>query len=323
LIALALLALGVVVFRPPLVDVVAAQSGEAVDVVYATGVVEHVRQARISPVVTAPIVRVYGEEAEAVARGAVLAQLEDGPARATASQMESEAWVARLSAARTERLYRLDFASRAAWDDARGRRDAAVAAARAARARLADYTVRAPFAGVVLRRDAEPGDQATPSRILFVIAAPSSLRVTAELDERDIARLALGQSAMIQADAFPGRTFPARVTDLTPQGDSDTRTFRVRLSLDPDTDLRAGLTVQANIICGQRPDAILAPTQALRGDVLFVVRDGRAERRTVLRGATGADMVEIREGLALGELVILRPPESLRDGARVRMESRP
>jgi RND family efflux transporter MFP subunit len=318
---LALAAIAVAVFQPPLVTTAPARRGEAVDVAYATGVVEFVRQARISPVVTAPILRVYAAEGESVARGALLAQLEDGPARATASQMESEASIARLSAGRTERLFRLDIAARAAWDDARGRRDAAVAAARAARAHLADYAIRAPFAGLVLRRDAEPGDQATASRVLFVIAAPSSLRVTADLDERDVARVAIGQRAIIQADAFPGRTFPARVAELTPQGDSATRTFRLRLALDPDTDLRAGLTVQANIICGQRPDAVLAPTQALRGDVLWVVKNGRAERRTVVRGALGAEMVEIREGLASGETVILRPSDSLRNGGRVRVEA--
>ncbi len=191
----------------------------------------------------------------------------------------------------------MDIAARAAWDDARGRRDAAVVAARAARARLADYAVRAPFAGVVLRHDAEPGDQATASRVLFVIAAPSSLRVTADLDERDVARVATGQRAIIQADAFLGRTFPARVTEFRPQGDCAIRTFRLRLALDPDTDLRAGLTVQANIICGHRLDAVLAPTQALRGDILWVVKNGRAERRTVVRGALGVKWWRYARGL--------------------------
>jgi RND family efflux transporter MFP subunit len=304
--------------RPPLVTVEAAARGEAVDVVYATGVVDYVRQARIAPIVTAPIQRVAVEEGQRVRAGQLLAQLEDGPQRGTAAQLEAQATTARLAAARVERLYDRGFASRAAWDEARGLRDAAAAAARSARARLADYAVTAPFAGTVLRREAEPGNLATPGTVLFVLADESSLRVTADLDERDIARVAEGQDALIRADAFPGRTFEARVTEVTPQGDAATRVFRVRLGLDPEAPLRAGMTVEANIIAGRRDGAVLAPATALRQDAIWIVEEGRAVRRDIVRGAVGDERVEIREGVAAGERVIVDPPERLRDGQRVR-----
>lgn len=304
--------------RPPLVAVAPVTRGEAIDVVYATGVVDYVRQARIAPIVTAPIYRVYVEEGQRVRVGAALAQLEDGPARGTAAQMEAQASMARLSAGRVETLYRRGFASRAAWEEARGQRDAARAAAQSSRARLGDYSINAPFAGTVLRRDAEPGDQATPSRVLFVLADESSLRVTADLDERDIARVAIGQAALVRADAFPGESFGATVSEVTPQGDAATRVFRVRLALDPSAALRAGMTVEANIIASRREDAVLAPAGAARDGVVWTIEQGRVRRHEVVVGASGEQRVEIRQGIEVGAWVVVEPPASLRNGQRVR-----
>lgn len=318
----AALVLAFALARPAAVTVATVSRGAAIDVVYATGVVDFVRQARLAPIVTAPIHRVLVEEGESVRRGALLAQLDDGAVRATAAQLAAQAQAARSAASRVQTLYQRGFASRAAWDDARGARDAAEAAARSARERLDDYAIRAPFAGAVLRREAEPGDQATPSRVLFVIADQSSLRITADLDERDIARVAVGQPALIRADAFPGQTFDARVAEVTPQGDSTTRVFRVRLSLDPETPLRAGMTVEANIISGEREDALLAPASAVRDGVAFVVARNRVQRREVQVGASGEARVEILEGLAEGDVVVLDPPDSLRDGQTVRVRNR-
>jgi RND family efflux transporter MFP subunit len=319
----ALVALGgaYLALRAPVVSVAAVTRGEAIDVVYATGVVDYVRQARIAPIVTAPIYRVHVEEGAQVRAGALLAQLEDGPQRGTATQAEAQASTARLAFARVQTLYQRGFASRAALDEARGQRDAFNAAAQSARARLADYALRAPFAGTILRRDAEPGDLATPSRVLFVLADESSLRVTADLDERDIARVEEGQSVLIRADAFQGQTFDAQVSEVTPQGDAGTRVFRVRLGLASGTPLRAGMTVEANIVTDRRNDALLAPAAAVDEGAAWVVSDGRVRRRDVVVGAAGDDRVEIRDGLSQGDLVVLAPPEGLRDGQRVRIRA--
>jgi RND family efflux transporter MFP subunit len=315
----ALVAAGWFFTRPPAVETASVTRGEAVDVVYATGVVEYVRQASIAPVVTAPIQRVFVEEGQAVRTGTLLAQLEDGPQRGTVIQLEAQASTARLAAERTRLLFDRGFASRAAWDEARGTRDAAVGAARSARERLGDYAISAPFAGTVLRRDAEPGNLAMPSTVLFVVANERSLRVTADLDERDIALVAEGQAALVRADSFPGRVFDAQVTQLTPYGDAETRVFRVRLGLGDDTPLRAGMTVEANIIAGRRADAILVPASAVRDNAVWVLEDGRAHERAVVRGAAGQERAEVRQGLEQGQTVIIDPPDSLRDGQRVRV----
>jgi len=300
-------------------DVKSAQvaTGQAVDAVYASGVVEYVRQARVAPVVIAPIRRVLVEEGQAVAAGQPLAQLDDGPQEGTTLQLEALAAQARATAARQARLHAAGFGATAAYEDARQQAAAAEAAARSARARLADYRLKAPFAGRVLRRDAEPGDLATVGQPMFVIADMAALRITADVDERDVGRLAVGQEAVVRSDSFPGRTFLARITEITPQGDSAGRVFRARLRLAPDSILKPGMTVESNLVTARRANAVLAPSSALREGAVWVVQDGRAHRRPVRTGAQGADRTEITSGLRPGERVILSPPAKLKDGARV------
>jgi RND family efflux transporter MFP subunit len=303
--------------RPLPVKTALVGRGEAVDAVYASGVVEYVRQARVAPVVTAPIRRVLVEEGQAVRAGQALAELDSGPQAGIVLQLEAQAAMARAGAERQNRLRAAGFAAEAAYEDAQKQRAAAEAVAASARERLDDYRIAAPFAGRVLRRDAEPGDLASVGRPMFVIADVGALRITADIDERDVGRLAPGQEAVVRADAFPGRTFAATITEITPQGDATGRVFRARLRLPSDSLLKPGMTVEANLVTARRPQAVLAPAGALKDDAVWVARDGRAHRRTVATGAKGADRIEIRRGLQPGESVILDPPAGLKENARV------
>ncbi|MFN3524281.1 MAG: efflux RND transporter periplasmic adaptor subunit [Phenylobacterium sp.] len=323
--ALVLLAIGAAgggwaLLRPPLVRSAVAEVGEAVDAVYASGVVEYVRQADVAPIVTAPIRQVLVVEGQAVRRGQTLAQLDDGPQLGTTLQLEAQAALARASADRATRLYQAGFGAKAAYEDALKTKAAAEAAAASARARLADYVIKAPFDGRVLRREAEPGDLARVGEVLFVVADPTTLRVTADVDERDVGRLAVGQQAVVRADAFADRTFPATVAEITPQGDSTGRTFRARLLLGADSLLKPGMTVETNLVVERRSNAVLVPTAAIKDGAVWTLERDRARRREVVLGAQGAERTEVRQGLRPGERVVLSPPDDLKDGRRVRLQ---
>jgi RND family efflux transporter MFP subunit len=235
-------------------------------------------------------------------------------------QLEAQAAMARAGAARTQRLLDAGFGAKAANDDAQAQREAAEAAAASARARLDDYRIKAPFAGRVLRRDAEPGDLASVGQPMFAIADLHALRITADVDERDVARLAVGMPALIRADGFPGRNFEARISEITPQGDAAGRVFRVRLSLPRDTPLKPGMTVESNMITARRAAAVLAPSSAVSNGAVWVVRNGRAHRQVVSVGVAGAERTEIT-GLPAGVKVIAKPPTKLKDGQRVAVSS--
>lgn len=323
ILALAAAAGGAYLARPTSVAIASVTRGEAIDAVYASGVVEYVRQARIAPVVTSPLRQVLVIEGQSVRAGQALAQLDDGPQMGTTLQLEAQADLARADARRTDRLLKAGFAAPAAAEDAHHRLAAAEAAARSARARLGDWRLTAPFGGQVLRRDAEPGDLATVGTPLFLIADTSALRVRAEIDERDVGRMAVGQTALLRSDAFAGRTFTARVSEITPQGDATGRVFRARLALAPETVLRPGMTVETNLITGRRSGAVLVPTAAIRDGAVWRLESGRARLQPVKVGAQGVDRTEVLSGLEPGVSVVLNPPATLKDGARLSVRSPP
>jgi RND family efflux transporter MFP subunit len=311
--------------RPARVTVAAAHLGPAVTSIYASGVVEYVRQADIAPVVTAPIRVVRVTEGQSVVAGQALAELADGPERATALQLDAQAALARETAGRTDRLYAGGYAARAARDDARRQSQAAAAAAASARERLRDYRLVAPFAGRIIRREAEPGDLARAGSAMFVLADMSALRITADIDERDAGRLTTGLKALVRADAFPDQSFSATIAEVTPQGDSATRVFRARLALAPGVALRPGMTVEANIITAQRDNAVLAPSAGVIlapgagviNGAVWVAEGGRAHKQAVTLGAQGAAFTEIVSGVKAGDAIILAPPACLTAGARL------
>ncbi|MFM2150692.1 MAG: hypothetical protein RLZZ187_2998 [Pseudomonadota bacterium] len=322
---------------PPRVPVAMATAGPALEAVYATGAVEPVNWARVGPATRARIVAVLVEEGARVREGETLARLDDRQFRLLADEAEARARFAADDLARTRTLVARDIAARATLERAERDARAARAAADALIQRLDDYLVRAPTDGVVLRRDAEVGEVVDTPASLFWIGEPRPLRVTAEVDEEDIARVEIGQAVLLRADAFPGEVMTAEVAQITPKGDTTRKAYRVRLNLPDTTPLLIGMTVEANIVLRRTAEAILVPPTAVvlptasrgapavatgptRAATIWVVEKETAQRREVEIGVQGPRATEVRRGLAAGETVILAPPAGLRDGQVVRLD---
>lgn len=222
-----------------------------------------------------------------------------------------------LDERRARTLFTEGWTTRAARDRAVAAADAARAAEQSARARLSQHVVRAGIDGLVLKRDVEPGDLATPSRVLLLLGDPARIRVTATVDERDVPRLRIGQRALMASDAWPGRIIHGHLRELTPGGDPTQRAFRARLALDDGMALPIGLTLEVNIVTRRAERALLIPVSAIDSDHIWVAAEGRARRRSILAGIAGADEVQIVSGLRSGELVITDPPADLSEGDRV------
>jgi RND family efflux transporter MFP subunit len=304
---------------PPAVAVATVSTGPAVQAVYATGNVEPVHWAKVGPALRARITAVLVEEGARVEAGQPMAQLDDREARHRVEEAEARANFAQEELARVRALVARDVASRATLDRAEAEARAVRAVAEAAQRRLDDYIVRAPTAGLVLRRDAEVGEVVDTPAALFWIGEPKPLRITAEVDEEDIAQIREGQRALLRADAFAGQVLNATVTQITPKGDATRKAYRVRLSLPEDTPLMIGMTVEANIVLRETANAVLIPPAALRGDHVFIVQGEVARRRQVTVGVQGPRAVEIRQGIAAGDIVVLDPPQGLKDGQALRL----
>ncbi len=208
-------------------------------------------------------------------------------------------------------------------------RDQAAAAVDLFARQLEDYTVSSPLDGTVMKRDVEVGETVAANAVMFEISSTARKRIAADVDERDIAGVRLGAALAAHADGFPDEAFEAKVTNIRGQGDASSRTFRVEADLPGDTKLMIGMTIDVDIVIGQRANALLVPTGAVAhgpsqggrpgASFVFVVENGRARRVDVKTGAVGTAKVEIVSGLKDSDRVVVDPSDHLRDGEAVRV----
>ncbi|MGE4089675.1 MAG: efflux RND transporter periplasmic adaptor subunit, partial [Candidatus Binatia bacterium] len=185
-------------YRAPLaVVVVRPTRGPAVEAIYATGSVEPVLWAKVSPLGPDRITAILVDEGERVVQGAVLARLDDQMERARVAEMEAQVEFLRSEFKRFGQLYEEELATRQSYERAASQLKQAEAALRAAREAVAEKQHVAPIAGIVLRKDGEVGEVVDKGTVVFWIGEPTPLRVTAEVDEEDVARCRPGQHALI------------------------------------------------------------------------------------------------------------------------------
>jgi membrane fusion protein, multidrug efflux system len=305
--------------RAPQVATVTPHRGDAAESVYASGVVEPKTWAKVTSLVRERIVEECNCEAETVERGALLARLDDSEAKAALKELDARLQLARENFSRLTTLVERQVASQQAMDQSRAEVAQLEALVAGQKAKLDNYVLRAPSSGVVLRRDAEVGEIAEPGAVLFWVGQPKPLLVVADVNEEDIPRVELGQRVLLRSDAFPGRTLDGKVDSITPKGDPVTKTYRVRISLPDETPLRIGMSTDVNIVTRVAKNALLVPALAIRGDTLFVAEQGRAVQRKVETGIRGLSDVQILSGIAENAQIISPYPETIADGARVKL----
>jgi RND family efflux transporter MFP subunit len=309
--------------RVPQVAAVAATRGTAVEIVYATGGVEPVHWAKVASVIRDRIIEICDCEGKTVAKGDVLARLDGREVEAGLKELKAREQFLQREMSRVSELIARGAATTQAHERAGMDLQTVQALISVQTEKIADYTIVAPMDGVVLRRDGEIGEIAEAGQILFRIGVPKPLQVVAEVNEEDIPRVALGQTALFRTDAFLDQRLEGKVREITPMGDVAAKTFRVKMALPDDTPLKPGMSVEANIITREKPGALLIPADALQGNVVFVIDGSRARKREIKIGIRGTRMVEVLSGLKEGERVASPAATDLKDGAQVRIRAVP
>jgi HlyD family secretion protein len=208
--------------------------------------------------------------------------------------------------------------------------DAALTQARGALAAAAEMltytTIRSPIAGVVYSRHIEPGEIAAPGGTLplLQLADPSSIYYEARVSERKAHQVTPGQRVDVTLQANGERVLAGRVERLVPVADPGSRDFLVRISLPDSAEVTSpGVFARGAVVVTERPQALVIPKDALGDregrDIVFVVRDGRAQLREVQVGLTDRARAEITSGLASGDQVVLIGMEGLQDGDPVQV----
>src|SRR5450830_1109101 len=308
----------------PQVVSVAAARGTAVEIVYATGGVEPVRWAKVASLIRDRIIDICDCEGKTVVKGDVLVRLDSREVQAGLKELKAREDFLKREMSRVSELITRGAATTQAHERAAMDLQTVQGLISVQTEKIADYTIVAPMDGVVLRRDGEIGEIAEAGQILFRVGVPKPLQVVAEVNEEDIPRVALGQTVLFRTDAFPERRLEGKVREITPMGDVAAKTYRIKVALPDDTPLKPGMSVEANVITREKPNALLIPADALQGNAVFVLDGAQVRKREVKIGIRGTREVEVLSGLADGERVASPAATELKDGARVRViDTRP
>jgi RND family efflux transporter MFP subunit len=344
--------------------VTSRQAGAQAAVLNATGYVTARRRATVSSKITGKVVEVNIEEGMEVREGQILARLDDETQRAAVALAMAQAEAARRNVNESEvrlkearihleritKLVGVGYSTAAEVDAARAAVDSLDARIRAAREQvrvaerqialertnLDSTIIRAPFAGVVISKDAQPGEMVSPVSAgggftrtgIGTIVDMASLEIEVDVNESYINRVRPDQAVTAVLDAYPDWQIPARVITTIPSADRQKATVLVRIGfmqLDPRILPDMGVKVtflRDNEDAAPAARAVtLVPKSAVKTDgkqsYVFVVANDRADRRAVTTGGTDGERVEVIAGLNTGERVVVAPPAELSAGMLV------
>jgi RND family efflux transporter MFP subunit len=348
--------------------IVAERSGTEAAILNATGYVTARRRATVSSKITGKLIEVNVEEGMAVRQGQILARLDAATLRATLALADAQVAAAmrgvrenevrfqeaQLTLTRHRRLVADGVSTQAELEAAQAQVDtfdARILAAREqvrvaeqqaalARTNLDDAIIRAPFSGVAISKDAQPGETVSPVSAgggftrtgICTIVDMDSLEIEVDVNEAYINRVRPGQSVTAALDAYPDFPIPAHVITMVPTADRQKATVLMRIGfkqLDPrilpDMGVKVSFLRDEETADGPTARGIaLVPKAAIRADenqsYTFVVSStGIVDRRAIRAGGTDGDRVEVLAGLTVGERVVVSPPPELVAGAHVVM----
>jgi RND family efflux transporter MFP subunit len=318
----------------------------------------------VSSKITGKVVQVNIEEGMAVREGQILARLDDETQRASVALAEAQAEAARrnvnesevrlnearINLARLTKLVGVGYSTAAEVDAARAAADSLEARIRAAREQvrvverqialertnLDSTIIRAPFAGVVISKDAQPGEMVSPVSAgggftrtgIGTIVDMASLEIEVDVNESYINRVKPEQAVMAVLDAYPEWQIPARVITTIPSADRQKATVLVRiafLQLDPrilpDMGVKVTFLRDSEDAAPAARPVTLVPKAAIKTDgkqsYVFVVVNDRVDRRAITTSGADGDRVEVIAGLNARERVVVSPPAELTAGALV------
>lgn len=305
------------------VDVATAVRDTVIELIRATGQIEAEQQIELRPEIEGRIVEILVREGSEVPAGTPLFKIDDVQLQAQVARLEAERDLAQQELARTRDLIARNASSTADLERAEAAARSAQAQLDLQAVRLERTVVRAPFSGVVGARLVSLGDYVTTQTRLTTLQSVDPQRAAFTVPERYAQRLAPGQRVEFTVAAIGDRTFTGTVDFVDPVVQLPARTITVKARVPNRARLlRPGMFIEAQLATDVRPNAVVIPEQAMvpiaGEDVVWVVVDGKATRRRVVIGVREPGIVEIRDGVAAGEQVVIGGVERLFEGAGVR-----
>src|SRR5438094_391219 len=305
------------------VEVSPAIRDTVVDAIAATGQIEAIQSIELRPEVSGRITDILVREGQQVADGTPLFKVDDAELKAQVAQAEAERQLARQALERTKQLIAQNASSTSDLEQAEAKSRGADANYDLLKTRLDRTVVRAPFAGVIGRRLVSIGTYVSPQTSLITLQSVNPQHASFDVPERYADRLHRGQLVSFQVAAIPGKNFSGEVVFVDPVVELPGRTILIKARVpNPEQQLQAGMFIEARLATDMRPNAVVVPEDAvlpLQGfNYVWVVKDGKADRRQVTLGVRTAGWAEIQGGgVQAGDQVVVGGLERLFPGATV------
>jgi len=299
-----------------------AKTAPAVDEATAVGTMRADEAVTIRPEIPGRIAEFRFKEGQRVERGALLVRLDQAELAAVLASSRAQAGLDRQRVERAEDLFRKNFISQQAFDEARANAARSAAKQREDEARLAKTEISAPFAGVVGLRQVSEGAFVAAGTDIARLEKIDQLKLDFRVPEVYVGRLQPGQAVRVQLDAYGDLRFPGAVYAIEPAVDEATRTVLARARVaNPQLKLRPGMFARVLAQLAVRENAVWIPEQAIvpRGQDSFVFRvvDGKAEMVKVQTGVRKVGEVEISQGVTAGDLVVTEGLQRIGPGSAV------
>lgn len=291
--------------------------------VAAVGAGRPVQSVQLAPSSGGRIVEIGFEGGEAVEAGAVLLRLDPTNQQSSLTEAEAELRQRKSDFDRQQALLKQGRVTESVFENAAAALSIAeVDVARAQKA-LRDRTLTAPFDGVVAFRTADMGALMDANSPVGTLDDISALNVDFSVPERFYGEVKVGSTIRATSEIFPGEVFTGELIGVGRRIDTVSRSFTARARVaNPDLRLPADVFMRVTLVLEKR-DGIIAPEEAISseggGAYVYVIADGKAERRKVTLGIRRAGVAEIAEGVEAGEMVVTRGLQKVRDGAPVRL----
>jgi membrane fusion protein (multidrug efflux system) len=277
--------------------------------------------ARISSVIS----RINFAEGEDVSEGHLLVELENKEIRADLALAEASLQQSRSQYERSRNLAATGVISQSQFEELEAKMKMDEAQVQAARARLDNSYVRAPFAGTVGLRKVSLGDLVGPETTITTLDDTRSIRLEFSVPETFLSELSSGMSITARSSAYPGRAFTGAVISVDSRVDPVTRGVTVIARIaNMDRLLKPGMFLTVGLERARHkvlmvPEEALSPRQGRQ--YVFLVQNGRAVEREVEIGSRSPGLAEVRSGVLAGDLVVTEGVQRLRDGAPVQLLS--
>jgi membrane fusion protein (multidrug efflux system) len=273
---------------------------------------------------------IHFESGQQVAKGDVLIQLDDSVDQADLQGLIAQRNLAEIKLGRFARLLKDRSASQSDYDEAKAQLDIAEAGVAAKQALIAKKRITAPFEGKLGIRIVDLGEYLAPGSQIVPLDALDPLYVDYALPERRLPEIAEGGKVAVQVAAYPDREVEATISAINPGIEEKTRTVKVRATVDnKNLLLRPGMFAEVSTLLPARKALLTVPRTAIDfapyGDTVFLVeeKDGQTlvQRRQVTTGEVQGGQVEIVEGLAAADRVVIAGQVKLRNGQAVRIDN--